>query len=133
MDPMPQLTRLPATALVTSPVVATLMAPERKCVTTNQAMRPQKKPIQGARRTAMVEVRDQRRMRPTGIEAPPTMMPRTVRSQVRLMDAALRMQQKLWCTDISILGTAWFGLGFKDYGMEATHAARTKAYSTMPP
>jgi hypothetical protein len=38
------------------------------------------------------------------------MMPRTVRSQVRLMEAAFRMQQKLWCTDISILGTAWFGL-----------------------
>jgi hypothetical protein len=58
-------------------------------------MRPEKKPIQGERRTASVDIRDQRRMRPTGMEAPPTIMPRTVRSQVRFMEATLRIQQKL--------------------------------------
>jgi hypothetical protein len=43
----------------------------------------------------MVDMRLQRRMRPTGMEAPPTIMPRTVRSQVRFIDAAFRMQQNL--------------------------------------
>ena len=90
----------PATALVASPVVVTLIAPERRCVTTNQAMRPEKNPIQGDKRTASVDIFDQSRMRPTGMDAPPTIMPRTVRSQVRLMDAAFRMQQNLWGVSI---------------------------------
>lgn len=40
-------------------------------------------------------MRDQRRMRPTGIDAPPTITPRTVRSQVRFMEATFRIQQNL--------------------------------------
>lgn len=93
--PAPQDVIFPATALVASPVVATLMEPERRCVTTNQAMRPEKKPIQGESRTASVDIRDQRRIRPTGMEAPPTIMPRTVKSQVRFIEATFKMQQNL--------------------------------------
>lgn len=54
-----------------------------------------KRLLTGASSTATVDILDQRRTRPTGMEAPPTITPRTVRSQVRLMDAAFRMQQKL--------------------------------------
>jgi hypothetical protein len=94
-NPVPQEVTFPATAFVASPVIATEIAPDRRCVTMNQAMRPEKKPIQGESRTASVDIRDQRRMRPTGMLAPPTIMPRTVRSQVRFMEATFRIQQKL--------------------------------------
>ena len=95
----------PATALVASPVDVTLISPERREVTTNQAMRPAKNPIHGAKIAAMVDIRPQRRIKPTGMAAPPTIIPSTVRSHVRLIDAALRMQQ---------------------------NAARTRAYKTIP-
>jgi hypothetical protein len=94
-NPAPHEVMFPATALVASPVVLTLIAPERNCVTMNHAITPEEKPIQGERRTASVDIRVQRRMRPTGMEAPPTIMPRTVSSQVRFIEAALRMQQNL--------------------------------------
>jgi hypothetical protein len=48
-------------------------------------------------------MRDQRRTRPTGMEAPPTIMPRTVRSQVRFIEAAFRMQQNL-TPEIALVG-----------------------------
>ena len=84
----------PATAFVASPLVATVTAPLRLEVVTNHAVKPKARPIHGAVIAAMVLIRGQRRTIPTGMEAPPTMTPRTVSSQVRFTLTALRMQQK---------------------------------------
>jgi hypothetical protein len=53
--PVPQLVTLPTTAFVASPVVATVMAPERFYVTTNHAMGPAEKPSQREKSTARVD------------------------------------------------------------------------------
>jgi hypothetical protein len=54
-------------------------------------------------RTVPVDIRGQMRMRPTGMEALLTVVPRTVRSQVRFMEAALRIAQKLcWVEMLAI-------------------------------
>src|ERR1700709_1478088 len=81
--PEPQLHELPARALVRSPVVAMVMAPDRTCVVTNQAMRPIGKAIMGAAIAATVEILEgQSRINPSGIPPPPTIIPKQVISQV---------------------------------------------------
>lgn len=93
--PPSQDVTFPATALIALPVVKTLISPLRLEVVTNQATRPKARQIQGVKMAAAVDMRFQRRMRPTGMEAPPTMTPSTVRIHVKFTLTALRMAQKL--------------------------------------
>lgn len=92
--PVPQEVMFPATALVVSPVVATVIEPERFHVVTNQAVRPQQRAIHGAKTAATVDMRLQSKINPTGTEAPPTIIASTVSSQVKSSPTSLRMQQK---------------------------------------
>jgi len=87
---------LPATAFRGSPVVATLISLLLCLVTTNQAVRPKQRLIQGEATVAISDILSQSKTKPMGIAAPPTMTPSTVKIHVRLIDTAFRMQQNLY-------------------------------------
>ena len=82
-NPTPQDVMFPATALIVLPVVSTVMEPDRCQVVTNHAISPQMRPIHGAAMAATVDMRFHRRIKPTGMDAPPTMIARVVNSHVR--------------------------------------------------
>lgn len=88
-------TTFPARALRTIPVVVTVMLPVRILVDNIHVVKASPKAIHGATIVAMVDISFHIKTIPKGTAAPPTIIPRIVKIQVRLMLTALRMQQNL--------------------------------------
>jgi hypothetical protein len=86
--------RLAATAFVVSRVVMAVMAPKERDVVTKKMTRLVERPSLGRAAQARLDMQGERRVRPIGMKAPPMIAPRTVRSQVVVMEAALRMPQR---------------------------------------